>query len=86
MMDPCERLTCDDLLKHPYFEMFDKMVDSVKDEHSKRGPKRSHGNREKNNSRTTVSLVYRDKFVFQKLLHESSIFHHFILVVFWVLY
>ena len=61
MMDPFERLTCAQLLAHPYFDMYDKMMDSMKDEHQKRVQKRSHGNREKNNSRTTVSSTFCPK-------------------------
>lgn len=55
-MDPQERLTCQDLLQHSYFDMYEKMVDSMKEE--QRRQKRSHGNREKNNSRTTVRIIH----------------------------
>ncbi len=55
MMDPYERLTCEQLVAHPYFDMYDKMLDSGKDE-MRRVQKRSHVARDKNNSRTTVSI------------------------------
>ena len=65
-MDPQGRLTCAELLAHPYFDMYDKMMDSMKDEHKPK-PRRSHGNRDKNNSRTTVSFTFVD-------IHSTSLF------------
>lgn len=61
-MDPCERLTCQELLAHEYFDKkFLDMEDARRtEEHRRRGEKKAKELRDQQKSRTTVSTPHSE--------------------------